>query len=120
MTDQRASAYSYSDINDIQSMGSSAVSDVHFGHFSYSLHLGIGSGREMDPSQTNCTGSYTQSRKNPRKLNGTPKIHKNNTLLRPIVSSCGSITYNAAKYLASILSPPLWVRTVTASKTSRN
>ena len=37
------------------------------------------------------------------KLYGTPKIHKNNTLLRPIVSSCGSITYNTAKYLASIL-----------------
>ena len=47
----------------------------------------------MDPSQTSCTGSYT------------PKIHKNNTPLRPIVSSCGSITYNAAKYLASILTP---------------
>ena len=41
----------------------------------------------------------------PPKLYGTPKIHKNNTPLRPIVSSCGSITYNAAKYLASILTP---------------
>jgi len=39
----------------------------------------------------------------PPKLYGMPKIHKNNTHLRPIVSSCGSITYNAAKYLASIL-----------------
>ena len=49
----------------------------------------------------------------PQKLYGTPKIHKNNTPLRPIVSSCGSITYNAAKYLASILSPPPpWVRKV--------
>ena len=28
----------------------------------------------------------------PQKLYGTPKIHKNNTPLRPIVSSCGSIT----------------------------
>ena len=35
----------------------------------------------------------------PQKCYGTLKIHKNNTLLRPIVSSCGSITYNAAKYL---------------------
>ena len=43
MTDRRVSAYSYSDINDIQCMGSSAVSDVHFGHFSYSLHQGIDS-----------------------------------------------------------------------------
>ena len=34
-----------------------------------------------------------------------PKIHKNNTPLRPIVTSCGSIMYNAAKYLASILTP---------------
>ena len=41
----------------------------------------------------------------PPKLYGTPKIHKNNTPLRPIVSSCGSITYNAAKYLGSILTP---------------
>ena len=41
----------------------------------------------------------------PPKLYGTPKIHKNNTPLRPVVSSCGSITYNAAKYLASILTP---------------
>ena len=41
-----------------------------------------------------------------QKLYGTPKIHKNNTPLRPIESSCGSITYNAAKYEASILSPP--------------
>jgi len=56
----------------------------------------------------------------PQKLYGTPKIHKNNTPIRPIVSSCGSITYNAAKHLASILSPPLCVRTVTASKTPKN
>ena len=42
----------------------------------------------------------------PQKLYWTPKLHKNNTPFRPIVSRCGSITYNAAKYLASILSPP--------------
>ena len=41
----------------------------------------------------------------PPKLYGTPKIHKNNTPLRPIASSCCSITYNAAQYLASILTP---------------
>ena len=29
----------------------------------------------MDPSQTNCIGSYTQSRKNPPNCNGPPKIH---------------------------------------------
>jgi hypothetical protein len=42
----------------------------------------------------------------PQKWYGTPKINKNQTPLRPIVCSCGSITYNAAKHMASILSPP--------------
>ena len=39
------------------------------------------------------------------KLYGTPKIHKPNAPLRPIVSCCGSITYNTARYLATVLSP---------------
>ena len=39
------------------------------------------------------------------KLYGMPKIHKPNAPLRPIVSCCGSITYNAARYLATVLSP---------------
>ena len=39
------------------------------------------------------------------KLYWTPKIHKANYPIKPIVSNCGSITYNAAKYLASILTP---------------
>ena len=34
-----------------------------------------------------------------------PKIHKPDTPLRPIVSSCGSITYGVAKELAKILKP---------------
>ena len=38
------------------------------------------------------------------KLYGTPEIHKPNAPLRPIVSCCGSITYNAARYLATVLS----------------
>ena len=42
---------------------------------------------------------------NPPKLYGTPKIHKKETPLRPIVSTCGSITYGVAKYLAKILGP---------------
>ena len=33
------------------------------------------------------------------------KIHKEGAPLRPIISYCGSITYNASKYLAGILSP---------------
>ena len=59
----------------------------------------------MDPSLTSCTGSYTPSRKNPQNYMGRLRYKKHNTPLRPIVSSCGSITYNAAKYLASILTP---------------
>jgi hypothetical protein len=39
------------------------------------------------------------------KFYGLPKIHKNGAPLRPIVSSIGSITYQAAKYLASVLAP---------------
>ena len=34
-----------------------------------------------------------------------PKIHKTNTLLRPIVSNRGSVTYGVAKVLARILKP---------------
>ena len=36
---------------------------------------------------------------------GLPKIHKPDTPLRPIVSSCGSATYGVAKELAEILKP---------------
>jgi hypothetical protein len=39
------------------------------------------------------------------KFYGLPKIHKITCPLRPIVSSCGSITYNSAKFVADILSP---------------
>ena len=41
----------------------------------------------------------------PPRLYGLPKVHKANMPLRPIVSSVGSITYNCAKYLSSVLSP---------------
>ena len=34
-----------------------------------------------------------------------PKIHKPDTPLRPIVSTCGSVTYGVAKELAKILKP---------------
>ena len=34
-----------------------------------------------------------------------PKIHKRETLLRPIVSSIGSVSYQTSKELARILSP---------------
>ena len=36
---------------------------------------------------------------------GLPKILKPDTLLRPIVSRCGSVTYGVAKELAKILKP---------------
>ena len=39
------------------------------------------------------------------KFYGLPKIHKPDTPLRPIVSSCGSVTYSVAKELTKILKP---------------
>ncbi len=39
------------------------------------------------------------------KLYGLPKIHKQNTPMRPIVSFCSSPTYELSKYLARILKP---------------
>ena len=39
------------------------------------------------------------------RLYGLPKIHKNGTPLRPIVSFINSPTYNLSKHLASLLSP---------------
>ena len=41
----------------------------------------------------------------PPKFYGLPKIHKPDTPLRSIVSSCGSVTYGMAKELAKILKP---------------
>ena len=41
----------------------------------------------------------------PTKFYGLPKIHKPDTPLRSIVSSCGSVTYGVAKELAKILKP---------------
>ena len=41
----------------------------------------------------------------PPKFYDLPKIHKPDTPLRPIVSSCGSVTYGVAKELAKILKP---------------
>ena len=41
----------------------------------------------------------------PPKFYVLPKIHKPDTPLRPIVSSCGSVTYGVAKELAKILKP---------------
>ena len=39
------------------------------------------------------------------KFYGLPKIHKLDTPLGPIVSSCGSVTYDVAKELTQILKP---------------
>ena len=39
------------------------------------------------------------------KFYGLPKIHKPDTPLRSIVSSCGTVTYGVAKELAKILKP---------------
>ena len=56
--------------------------------------LGINTYKSMYP--TGCV---------PPKFYGLPKIHKPETPLRPIVSSCGSVTYGVAKELAKILKP---------------
>ena len=39
------------------------------------------------------------------KFYGLPKIHKQGTPLRPIVSGCGLVTYGVAKELIKILKP---------------
>ena len=49
--------------------------------------------------------SHVTHRLCPPKFYGLPKIHKPDTPLRPIVSSCGSVTYGVAKELAKILKP---------------
>ena len=41
----------------------------------------------------------------PPKFYSLPMIHKPDTPLRPIESSCGSVTYDVAKELAKILKP---------------
>ena len=39
------------------------------------------------------------------KFYGLPKVHKENSPLRPIVSSIDSVTYNVTKHLAYIIGP---------------
>ena len=39
------------------------------------------------------------------KFYGLPKVHKENTPLRPIVSSIGSVTYGVAKEVSRIIKP---------------
>ena len=41
----------------------------------------------------------------PPKLYGLPKLHKPNIPMRPIVSFCGSPTYQLSKYLTTVLKP---------------
>ena len=41
----------------------------------------------------------------PPKLHGLPKLHKPNIPMRPIVSFCGSPTYQLSKYLTNVLKP---------------
>ena len=41
----------------------------------------------------------------PPKFYGTPKIHKEGRPLRPIVSSCGSISYPCSRFLSDVLKP---------------
>ena len=41
----------------------------------------------------------------PPKLYGLPKLHKPNIPMRPVVSFCGSPTYQLSKYLTKVLKP---------------
>ena len=41
----------------------------------------------------------------PPRFYGLPNIHKSNMPMRPIVSSIGTISYQCARYIATILSP---------------
>ena len=55
-------------------------------------------------------GEFTYKRLYPTgagspKFYGLPKVHKDGTLLRPIVSSIGAVTYTTAKELSRILKP---------------
>ena len=52
-----------------------------------------------------CIGPYTLPVAQPPKFYGLPKIHKTDTLLRPVVSSRGSVTYGVAKVIAKVLKP---------------
>lgn len=53
--------------------------------------------------------SCTHSKHHPR-IYGTPKIHKDDTLLRPIVDSIGSVTYNLSKAPVEIIKHILGLR----------
>ena len=44
------------------------------------------------------------------KFYGLPKVHKENTPLRPIVSSIGSVSYGVAKEVARIIKPLVGAR----------
>ena len=51
------------------------------------------------------TRSYNPTGATTPKYYGLPKVHKEDTPLRPIVSSIGSVTYETAKELSRILKP---------------
>ena len=56
-------------------------------------------------NQTELDSIHAPYRLCPPKFYGLPKIHNPDTLLRPIVSTCGSVTYGVAKELTKILKP---------------
>ena len=59
-------------------------------------HIGLDSNTYESMYPTGCV---------PPEFYGLPKIHKPDTPLQPIVSSCGSVTYCVAKELSKILKP---------------
>ena len=56
--------------------------------------------------------------KQPPRVYGLPKIHKANTLLRPIVSCVNTFAYDASAFLANILSPLTGNSDFTATNTA--
>ena len=54
---------------------------------------------ETEYTQPRYHGSYSPA----ARFYSLPKIHKNNMPMHPIVSACGTATYNTAKFITKIL-----------------
>ena len=54
-------------------------------------------------SERECTQLRLHGSNSPATFYGLPKINKNNMPMHPIVSACGTATYNTAKFITKIL-----------------
>ena len=52
------------------------------------------------------------------RLNGLPKVHKKEVLLRPILSMVGSLQHASVKYLAAVIDPVLQLNSNNCTKDS--